>query len=146
MLLSSSVVFAQQIDRILPYTNYDTTGVYLFFDGNIKYEKEISQSPPSISLVFPNTQLTEGDYQKMVDMPPLFRIEARETISSKYYKHAKVDLYFSEIPEVRIDHIDENILRIIWSTKYSDDENIISTEKPVQYLQDWKSRLLSRCI
>jgi hypothetical protein len=93
MLLSCQFVFAQQIDRILPYNNYDTTGVYLIFDGDIKYEKEIRQSPPSISLIFPNTKLTEGDYQKMVDMPPLYRIEARETINSKYYKHAKVNLY-----------------------------------------------------
>ncbi len=80
LLLSYSVVFAQQIDRILPYNNQDTTGVYLIFDGDLKYEKNISQSPPSISLLFPNTKLSEGDYQKAVDMPPLYRIEAKETI------------------------------------------------------------------
>jgi len=122
LLLSYSVVFAQQIDRILPYNNQDTTGVYLIFDGDLKYEKDIRQSPPSISLLFPNTKLSEGDYQKAVDMPPLYRIEARETINSKYYKHTKVDLYFSEMPEFRIDHIGENILRIIWSTEYFDED------------------------
>ena len=124
-LLSCSVIFAQQIDRILPYNNQDTTGVYLIFNGDLKYEKQISQSPPSISLLFPNTILSEGDYQKAVDMPPLYRIEAKETISSKYYKHAKVDLYFNEIPEFRIDHIGENILRIIWSTEYFGEEKTI---------------------
>ena len=51
VLLSSSFVLAQKIDRILPYNNYDTTGVYLIFDGNIKYEKEIRQSPPTVSLI-----------------------------------------------------------------------------------------------
>ena len=140
MLLSYSIVFAQKIDRILPYNNYDTTGVYLFLDGNIKYEKEIRQSPPSISLVFPNTQLTEGDYQKMVDMPPLIRIEARETISRKYYKHAKVDLYFSEIPEFRIDHIGENILRVIWPAKPLGDEHLVdSIEEKGSNLEIWSS-------
>ena len=140
MLLSYSIVFAQKIDRILPYNNYDTTGVYLFLDGNIKYEKKIRQSPPSISLVFPNTQLTEGDYQKMVDMPPLIRIEARETISRKYYKHAKVDLYFSEIPEFRIDHIGENILRVIWPAKHLGDEHIVdSLEEKGSNLEIWSS-------
>ncbi len=122
LLLSSSVMFAQQIDRILPYNNQDTTGVYLIFDGDLKYEKNISQSPPSISLLFPNTKLSEGDYQKAVDMPPLYRIEAKETINSKHYKHAQVDLYFNEIPEFRIDHIGENVLRIIWSTRNYDEE------------------------
>ena len=139
-LLSCSVIFGQQIDRILPYNNYDTTGVYLFFDGNINYEKEIRQSPPSISLIFPNTQLTEGDYQKMVDMPPLYRIEARETINSKYYKHAKVDFYFSEIPEFRIDHIGDNILRIIWSSKFKSDEHIVNAlEGNGSNLEIWSS-------
>ncbi len=117
-MVSYSFMFAQQIDRILPYNNFDTTGVYLIFDGDINYEKAIQQSPPSISLIFPNTKLTEGNYQKAIDLPPLFRIEAKETISNKYFKHARVDLYFSEIPEFRIDHIGENILRVIWSTKY----------------------------
>ncbi len=122
IMVSYSFTFAQQIDRILPYSNFDTTGVYLIFDGNINYEKTIQQSPPSISLIFPNTKLTEGSYQKAIDLPPLFRLEAKETISNKYFKHAKVDLYFSEIPEFRIDHIGENILRIIWSTKYLNDK------------------------
>ncbi len=140
MLLSCKFVYAQQIDRILPYNNYDTTGVYLIFDGDIKYEKEIRQSPPSISLIFPNTKLTEGDYQKMVDMPPVYRIEARETINSKYYKHDKVDLYFSEIPEFRIDHISENVLRIIWSTKYlSDEYDIDKLEEKSSNLEIWTS-------
>jgi len=140
VLFSCSFVFTQQIDRILPYNNYDTTGVYIIFDGNIKYEKEIRQSPPSVSLIFPNTKLTEGNHQKMVDLPPLFRIEAKETINSKYYKHAKVDLYFSEIPEFRIDYIGENVLRVIWSAKYADDEYKIS--KPVKKdsnLEIWSS-------
>ncbi len=140
MLISCSFVFAQQIDRILPYTNNDTTGVYLILDGNIKYEKEIRQSPPSVSLIFPNTKLTEGNYQKMVDMPPLFRIEARETISSQYYKHAKVDLYFSEIPEFRIDYIGDNVLRILWSAKYLDDEyNKSKLEEKGSNLEIWTS-------
>ena len=82
-----SLIFAQQIDRILPYTNYDTTGVYIIFDGDIKYEKQILQSPPSISLIFPNTKLTEGNHHKSVELPPLYKIEAKETISNKYYKH-----------------------------------------------------------
>ena len=140
MLISCSFVFAQQIDRILPYTNNDTTGVYLILDGNIKYEKEIRQSPPSVSLIFPNTKLTEGNYQKMVDLPPLFRIEVKETISSKYYKHAKVDLYFSEIPEFRIDYIGDNVLRILWSAKYLDDENTINRlEGKDSNLEIWSS-------
>ena len=105
VFISCSFVLSQQIDRILPYNNYDTTGVYIIFDGNIKYEKEIRQSPPSVSLIFPNTKLTEGNYQKMINLPPLFRMEAKETINSKYYKHAKVDLYFNEIPEFRIDYV-----------------------------------------
>jgi len=117
-----SLIFAQQIDRILPYTNYDTTGVYIIFDGDIKYEKQILQSPPSISLIFPNTKLTEGNHHKSVELPPLYKIEAKETISNKYFKHTKVDLYFDEIPEFRIDHIGKNILRIIWSTQYISDE------------------------
>ena len=139
-LLSCSFVLGQQIDRILPYNNYDTTGVYLIFDGNIRYEKEIRQSPPSVSLIFPNTKLTEGNYQKIIDLPPLFRLEAKETISSKYYKHAKVDLYFNEIPEFRIDHVGENVLRIIWPAKFVDDEFKIS--KPVKKdsnLEIWSS-------
>ena len=122
IIVSYSFIFAQQIDRILPYNNYDTTGVYLIFDGNINYEKSIQQSPPSISLIFPNTKLTEGNHQKAIDLPPLFRIEAKETISNKYFKHTKIDLYFSEIPEFRIDHIGENILRVIWSTEYLNDK------------------------
>ncbi|NHZ86538.1 MAG: hypothetical protein GWP19_11780, partial [Planctomycetia bacterium] len=44
VLLACPFVFTQQIERILPYNNYDTTGVYLIFDGDIKYEKEIRQS------------------------------------------------------------------------------------------------------
>lgn len=140
VLISCPFIFAQQIDRILPYKNNDTTGVYLIFDGNIKYEKEIRQSPPSVSLIFPNTKLTEGNYQKMVDLPPLFRIEAKETISSKYYKHAKVDLYFSEIPEFRIDHIGDNVLRIIWSTKYLGDEyDIDKLEEKSSNFEIWTS-------
>lgn len=140
VLISCPFIFAQQIDRILPYKNNDTTGVYLIFDGNIKYEKEIRQSPPSVSLIFPNTKLTEGNYQKMVDLPPLFRIEAKETISSKYYKHAKVDLYFSEIPEFRIDYIGDNVLRIIWSTKYLGDEyDIDKLEEKSSNFEIWTS-------
>ncbi|MCJ7801640.1 MAG: secretin and TonB N-terminal domain-containing protein, partial [Candidatus Marinimicrobia bacterium] len=139
-LLSCSFVLGQQIDRILPYNNYDTTGVYLIFDGNIKYEKEIRQSPPSVSLIFPNTKLTEGNYQKMINLPPLFRMEAKETINSKYYKHAKVDLYFNEIPEFRIDRVGENVLRIIWPAKFVDDEFKISKpEKKDSNLEIWSS-------
>ena len=122
MFIMYSAVEGQQIDRILPYNNFDTTGVYIIFDGNLKYDKEILQSPPSLSLIFPNANLTEGNHQKMVDMPPLYRIEAKETLSNKYYKHVKVDLFFSEIPEFRIDHIGENIIRIIWSTEKFGDE------------------------
>ncbi len=139
-LLSSSFILAQKIDRILPYNNYDTTGVYFIFDGNIQYEKEIRQSPPSVSFIFPNTMLTEGNYQKIVDLSPLFRIEAKETISSKFYKHARVDLFFSEIPEFRIDHVGENILRIMWSAKYIGEKYNIS--KPVKKdakLEVWSS-------
>ncbi|MEE8340690.1 MAG: type II and III secretion system protein [Candidatus Neomarinimicrobiota bacterium] len=138
--LSFQFGFAQQIDRILPYNNYDTTGVYLIFDGTMKYEKEIRQSPPSLSLIFPNTQLTEGNYQKMVDMPPLFRIEARETINSKYYKHAKVSLYFSEIPEFKIDQVGENVLRIIWSASHSaEDFYINEVDDESSKLEIWTS-------
>jgi len=140
VFISCSFVLSQQIDRILPYNNYDTTGVYIIFDGNIKYEKEIRQSPPSVSLIFPNTKLTEGNYQKMINLPPLFRMEAKETINSKYYKHAKVDLYFNEIPEFRIDYVGENVLRIIWPAKFVDDEFKIS--KPVKKdsnLEIWSS-------
>lgn len=140
MLLSCSFIFAQQIDRIFPYSDNDTTGVYLIFAGDIKYEKIIRQSPPSVSLIFPNTKLTEGNYQKMVDLPPLLRIEAKETISRKYYKHAKVDLYFSEIPEFRIDHVGENVLRIIWATRYLDDDYTINTQgKIIPKLDIWSS-------
>ena len=128
LLASHSLMFAQQIDRILPYNNNDTTGVYLIFDGTIDYEQSIRKSPPSISLVFPNTKLTEGNHQKMIDLPPLFRIEAKETISNKYFKHAKIDLFFNEIPEFTIDRVGENILRIIWSSGYINDN--FNTQKP----------------
>jgi len=128
LLASHSLMFAQQIDRILPYSNNDTTGVYLIFDGTIDYEKSIKKSPPSISLIFPNTKLTEGNHQKMIDLPPLFRIEAKETISNKYFKHAKIDLFFNEIPEFKIDRVGENILRIIWSSGYINDN--FNTQKP----------------
>ncbi|MEE9574245.1 MAG: type II and III secretion system protein [Candidatus Neomarinimicrobiota bacterium] len=127
IIVSCSVIFAQQIERIFPYTNNDTTGVYLIFNGDINYEKKIKQSPPSITLIFPNTKLSEGNHQKTVDLPPLYRIEAKETISNRYFKHTKVDLYFYEIPEFRIDRIGENILRIIWSTEYLSDEYKIKT-------------------
>ncbi len=140
ILISCSFAFAQQIDRIIPYNNNDTTGVYLILDGNIKYEKEIRQSPPSVSLIFPNTKLTEGNYQKIIDIPPLFRIEAKETISSKYYKHARVNLYFNEIPEFKIDYIGDNILRIQWSAKYLDDDNTINAlEEKGSNLEIWTS-------
>lgn len=140
ILISCSFAFAQQIDRIIPYNNNDTTGVYLILDGNIKYEKEIRQSPPSVSLIFPNTKLTEGNYQKIIDIPPLFRIEAKETISSKYYKHARVNLYFNEIPEFKIDYIGDNILRIQWSAKYLDDDNTTDVlEGKNLNLQIWSS-------
>ena len=140
ILVSYSVIFAQQIDRILPYNNYDTTGVYIIFDGNINYEKSIQQSPPSISLMFPNTKLTEGNHQKMVDLPPLFRIEAKETISNKYYKHAKIDLYFSKIPDFRIDNIGENIIRILWSTEYLKDQyNIQKPDTINSNLEIWSN-------
>ena len=130
IIVSCSFLFAQQIDQIFPYSNNEKIGVYIIFDGNIKYEKEIRQSPPSISLIFPNTKLSEGSHQKAVDLPPLFRIEAKETISNKYFKHTKVDLYFYEIPEFRIDHIGENILRIVWSAKYLSDEYKIHKPSP----------------
>jgi len=138
--LSGSFLLAQKIDRILPYNNYDTTGVYLIFDGNIKYEKEIRQSPPTVSLIFPNTTLNEGNYQKIVDIAPLFRIEAKETISNKYFKHARVDFYFTEIPEFKIDHIGANILRIIWSSKYLGEKyNISKPTKKDSKLEIWSS-------
>jgi len=127
-LVSHSLMFAQQIDRILPYNNYDTTGVYIIFDGTIDYEQSIRKSPPSISLIFPSTKLTEGNHQKMIDLPPLFRIEAKETISNKYFKHAKIDLFFNEVPEFKIDRVGENILRIIWSSGYINDN--FNTQKP----------------
>ncbi len=140
VLLSGSFLLAQKIDRILPYNNYDTTGVYLIFDGNIKYEKEIRQSPPTVSLIFPNTTLNEGNYQKIVELAPLFRIEAKETISNKYFKHARVDLYFTEIPEFKIDHIGANILRIIWSSKYLGEKyNISKPAKKDSKLEIWSS-------
>jgi general secretion pathway protein D len=140
IVVSCSFTVAQRIDRIFPYSNNDTTGVYLIFDGNIKYEKEIRQSPPSISLLFPSTKLTEGNQQKMVDLPPLFRIEASETAINRYLKNTKVDLYFYDIPEFKIDQIGENILRIIWSTKYLSDEYKIDTpSKNDSNLEIWSN-------
>jgi len=114
--------FGQTIDRILPYNNVDTTGVYIIYDGDLKYEKEIQQSPPTLSLIFPHYSLSEGDFHKGLDLAPLYRISAKEKISNRYFKHTRIDLNFSEIPEFRIDHIGENIVRIIWSTKYVKEE------------------------
>ena len=128
LLASHSLMFAQQIDKILPYNNDDTTGVYLIFDGNIDYEQSIKKSPPSISLIFPSTKLTEGNHQRILDLPPLFRIEAKETINNKYFKHAKIDLFFNEVPEFKIDRVGENILRIVWSSGYINDK--FNTPKP----------------
>ena len=57
LLFTVSITFGQQIDRILPYNNVDTTGVYIIYDGELKYEKEIQQSPPTLSFIFPNFTL-----------------------------------------------------------------------------------------
>ncbi len=122
LFLAVSISMGQQIERILPYNNVDTTGIYIIYNGELNYEKEVRQSPPTVSFIFPNYTLMEGEQYKTLDLPPLFRISARETINSKYYRHARIDLNFYEIPEFRIDHIGENIVRIIWSTKYAREE------------------------
>jgi len=122
LLIFSSLLFGQQIERILPYNNVDTTGIYIMYSGELNYEKELSQSPPGVTLIFPNYSLAEGDHSKTVDLSPLYRYSAKETINSKFYRHVRLDLNFYEMPEFRIDHIGDDIIRIIWASEHSDDQ------------------------
>lgn len=124
LLIISSLLFGQQIERILPYNNVDTTGIYIMYSGELNYEKEISQSPPGVALIFPNYTLAEGGYSKTVNLSPLYRYSAKETINSKFYRHVRIDLNFSDIPKFRIDHIGNDIIRVIWASKHTDEEPI----------------------
>lgn len=147
LLLSVSALLGQQIDRILPYNNVDTTGIYIVYDGELQYEREIKQSPPKLTFIFPYYTLKEGEYQKSIDLPPLYNISAREKINNKYYKHVRIDLNFTEIPEFRIDHIGENIVRIIWSTKYIkesltiDPETVIEDNGQIKIWSDFENKV-----
>ena len=123
-LLSVSFLLSQQINRIFPYNSNDTTGVYLLFDGEINFEQDIQKSESTVTLIFPNTSLSEGNSQEWVDLPPLYRIEAQETISNKHYKHSRIRLNFNEIPEFKINQIGENVLdNLAFSTKRANSYN-----------------------
>jgi type II secretory pathway component GspD/PulD (secretin) len=142
LVISVSVLFGQQIERILPYSNGDTTGIHIIYNGELNYEKKILHSPPNLSLIFPNYTLKEGNQVKIIDFPPLYRLSAQETINTQYYKHVRIDLNFNEVPEYRIDHIGENIIRVIWPTIYTKEvksDDIVDDDEDIGEIEIWSN-------
>jgi len=111
-----SLVFGREkaiIEKITTYSSPEEVGVTVVMNRTVPFEKVVSQTPPQITLRFRHTKLKQERYSRQTALPPLYRIDARQMRGKELF--TEVVLYFTSLPDFRIEADYANQIRIYWT-------------------------------
>ncbi|MFQ6606615.1 MAG: secretin and TonB N-terminal domain-containing protein [Fidelibacterota bacterium] len=107
---------AKEVDRITTFDSDTEMGVTIILSEEVKFEERVSQAPPVLRLVFPNTTFRQEKYTKQISLPPLYRIDAKE-VPRRDFPETVVTLYFTYLPEYTIESEAGLMIRVSWAPK-----------------------------
>ncbi|MFQ6605058.1 MAG: type II secretion system protein GspD [Fidelibacterota bacterium] len=105
-------LFGQEMELINTYDAGSEMGLSMRFTEIIEYEEDLSANPPMLRLIIPNTSFPQTRYRKEIDLPPLYRITAKQLATNPV--QTEVVLYFTTLPDYTIDLSQGRILRVYW--------------------------------
>jgi len=115
LALRATGLFAQEVDRITTFDSDTEMGVTIVLSEEVKFEEQVSQAPPMLRLVFPNTTFRQEKYTKQISLPPLYRIDAKQV--PRAYPETVVTLYFTNLPEYTIETEAGLLIQVVWTPK-----------------------------
>ncbi len=116
--LSGMFLYGQEMELINTYDAGSELGVSMRFTEIIEYEEDLTANPPMLRLVIPNTTFPQTRYRKDIDLPPLYRITAKQILSRPV--QTEVVLHFTKLPDYTIDLNQGRILRVFWEPEVKD--------------------------
>ena len=125
-MLHMTGIFAQEVEKIASYSNNENAGLIIVCSERIEFVDEATQSPPSLKLIFPGAMLPEKAHDKYVELPPLFRYDAKEKSSGPMGMYTEIILYFRSLPEYEIKYDDENKLHVFWKVQTNEYSKTLS--------------------
>jgi len=134
-----AIVFGQSVERITTFENEDEMGVLVYLSQPIEIGESISHSPDLLIINFPETDFLQGKYSSAVNLPPLYRIDAKEEISQNYAesKNTRLKLYFTKLPDYEIRMEGARVLRIFWEPLEED----IKSRETIQRLSMFETNV-----
>jgi len=115
LVLTATQIRSQEVELITTFEGEEEMGVSIKLSELSEFDEKITQSPPSLKLIFQNTKFTQKLYSKQISIPPLCRVNAVEKRDGK--PSTEVILYFTSLPKYYIETEGGNIVRVAWIPK-----------------------------